>query len=85
MSDPVNNPKHYQLPGLDIQVLDVRAALLKTIPPNTDYDAVTSWSESWTYLTRMWSKNGLEDAKKARFYLDRVISILETQEMVNRC
>lgn len=85
MNDPVNKPTHYQLPGLGIQVLDVRSALLKTIPPNTDYDAVTSWSESWTYLTRMWGKNGLEDAKKARVYLDRVISILETEEMLDRC
>ena len=79
MNDMVNNPKHYQLPGLDVEVIDVRSSLLKTIPPNTPYEAVTSWSESWTYLTRMWSKNGLEDAKKAKFYLERMINIMENR------
>ena len=79
MNDMVNNPKHYQLPGLDIEVIDVRSSLLKTIPANTSYEAVTSWSESWTYLTRMWGKNGLEDAKKAKFYLERMINIMENQ------
>ena len=77
MSNMVNNPKHYQLPGLKIEVIDVRSSLLKTIPANTPYEAVTSWSESWTYLTRMWGKNGLEDAKKAKFYLERMINIME--------
>ena len=77
MNDMVNNPKHYQLPELNVEVIDVRSSLLKTIPANTSYEAVTSWSESWTYLTRMWSKNGLEDAKKAKFYLERMINIME--------
>ena len=77
MSDMVNNPKHYQLPELNVEVIDVRSSLLKTIPANTSYEAVTSWSESWTYLTRMWGKNGLEDAKKAKFYLERMINIME--------
>ena len=79
MSDMVNNPKHYQLPELNVEVIDVRSSLLKTIPANTSYEAVTSWSESWTYLTRMWGKNGLEDAKKAKFYLERMINIMENQ------
>lgn len=79
MNNPVNKPSHYQLQGLNLEVKDVRSALFKSIPPNTDYEAVAAWSESWTYLTRMWGKNGLEDAKKARFYLERMINIMENQ------
>ena len=75
--DMVNKPPHYVLPGLDIEVIDVRASLLKTIPPGMPYEAVTSWSEAWTYLTRMWGKNGIEDLKKAQVYIARQIKIME--------
>ena len=75
--DMVNKPPHYMLPGLDIEVIDVRSSLLKTIPPGTPYEAVTSWSEAWTYLTRMWGKNGIEDLKKAQVYIARQIKIME--------
>lgn len=76
--DSVYNPSHYQLPGLDgLEVMDVRSSLLKTIPEGVPYELVTSWNESWTYLTRMWGKNGLEDAKKAQVYLNRLIDLWE--------
>lgn len=76
--DSVYNPSHYQLPGLDgLEVMDVRSSLLKTIPEGVSYELVTSWNESWTYLTRMWGKNGLEDAKKAQVYLNRLIDLWE--------
>lgn len=75
--DMVNKPPHYMLPGLDIEVIDVRSSLLKTIPPGMPYEVVTSWSEAWTYLTRMWGKNGLEDLKKAQVYIARQIKIME--------
>ena len=76
--DVVNSPPHYQLIGLGIEFLDVRRALCASIPPGVNYYAVTSWSESITYLARMWGKNGLEDAKKARVYLDELIKTLES-------
>ena len=75
--DMVNKPPHYMLPGLDIEVIDVRSSLLKTIPPGMPYEAVTSWSEAWTYLTRMWGKNGIEDLQKAQVYIARQIKIME--------
>lgn len=78
--DMVNKPPHYMLPGLDIEVIDVRASLLKTIPPGMPYEAVTSWSEAWTYLTRMWGKNGIEDLKKAQVYIARQIAIMEASD-----
>lgn len=78
--DMVNKPPHYMLPGLDIEVIDVRSSLLKTIPPGMPYEAVTSWSEAWTYLTRMWGKNGIEDLKKAQVYIARQIAIMEASD-----
>ena len=76
--DSVYNPSHYQLPGLDgLEVMDVRSSLLQTIPEGVPYELVTCWNESWTYLTRMWGKNGLEDAKKAQIYLSRLIELWE--------
>lgn len=74
--DMVNAPPHYQLlPGVD--VISVRDAIFEKIPAGTTYDVVDCWSRSWEYLTRMWGKNQLEDAKKARFYLDRMIEKME--------
>lgn len=77
-TDAVHHPTHYQLPGLNgLEVMDVRSSLLQTIPEGVPYELVTCWNESWTYLTRMWGKNGLEDAKKAQVYLSRLIELWE--------
>lgn len=73
--DVVNNPKHYKLPGLDVEWIDVRSALLKTVPKNVPYEVVTAWSECITYLARMWGKNGTQDAEKAHFYLERMLKL----------
>lgn len=74
--DCVNSPSHYMLlPGVEVK--DVRAAILSKLPKGIDYNAVDEWSRAWEYLTRMWGKNGLEDAKKARVYLDWLIKTLE--------
>jgi len=78
--DPVNQPQHYKLPGLGVEWIDVRSALLKTIPAGVPYEVVTSWNEAITYLARMWGKNGLEDLKKAQFYINRAINLMETPE-----
>lgn len=74
--DPVNKPSHYALlPG--VEVIDVRDAIFAKMPIDVRHDIADCWSRSWEYLTRMWGKNGLEDAKKARFYLDRMIQKME--------
>ena len=77
--DMVNNPPHYQImPG--VEVIDVRKGLMDKIPSNVPFSQVDDWSRSWEYITRMWGKNGLEDAKKARFYLNRLIDAMESDE-----
>lgn len=76
-ADMVNNPPHYQImPG--IGVIDVRKALMGKIPSRVPFSQTDDWSRSWEYITRMWGKNGLEDAKKARFYLNRLIDGMES-------
>lgn len=75
--DPVNKPSHYQImPGFE--VYDVRMALMDKIE-GASHGAVDDWSRAWEYLTRMWGKNGLEDAKKSRWYLDKLIDKLEAE------
>lgn len=76
--DMVNHPPHYQLlPG--VEVYDVRVALLKKIPEDTPFNQVSDWDRATEYLMRMWNKNKnkLEDAKKARWYLDKLIADME--------
>lgn len=74
--DMVNSPPHYQvLPG--VEVLDIRKAMLAKIPSDVGYVAVSHWDRALEYLMRCWQKNGLEDTKKARFYLDQLIGELE--------
>lgn len=77
--DAVNAPSHYALlPG--VEVIDVRDALFAKMPVDVPHDVADCWSRSWEYLTRMWGKNGLEDAKKARFYLGRMIEKMESDK-----
>lgn len=71
--DAVDAPKHYRLPGLEVEWIHVRAALTRTIPPLVPHEIAGDWREAITYLARMWQKNGLEDAKKALFYLTKMI------------
>ena len=75
--DMVNRPKHYQLaPGLE--VYDLRQALAnKAQEQGVPHDQYSDWDRATEYLIRMWEKNGLEDAKKARWYLNKLIEKLE--------
>ena len=66
-SDPVN-PSHYkQLPAETIDIIE--AAITKA--PNNKA-AGLHW-QVLKYALRCWFKNGIQDLKKARWYLDRLI------------
>lgn len=60
--DLVNNPKHYTAGGIEC------------------YDFIESWDMSFPqgnvikYVTRYKLKGGVEDLKKARWYLDKLIA-----------
>lgn len=74
--DMVNKPKHYQLaPGLE--VYDLRQALAKKAQDQcVPHDQYSDWDRATEYLIRMWEKNEVEDAKKARWYLNKLIEKL---------
>jgi hypothetical protein len=66
-SDPVN-PSHYkQLPA---ETIDIIEAAIENAPSNKV--AGLHW-QVLKYALRCWFKNGIEDLKKARWYLDRLI------------
>ena len=75
-TDMVNSPPHYQLlPG--VEVYDVREAMLDKVPEGVPFSQVDDWSRATEYLMRMWQKNGIEDAKKARWYLNKLIEKMD--------
>ena len=71
-NDPVN-PQHYR--NYKIEVIEILEDAIRRAP-----DPVTG-SLQWQtlkYMLRLWDKDGpLQDAKKARWYLDRLITTLE--------
>ncbi len=74
--DPVNNPSHYQLlPG--VEVIDVLDALCNKLDKSESLVLTGAqnsyYAQMMGYLMRCMDKNGLQDMKKARFYLDRII------------
>jgi hypothetical protein len=74
MSDPVN-PQHYR--NYRTEVIDILEDAVARAP-----DAVKGSLQYQVlkYMLRLWDKDGpLQDAKKARWYLDRLISKLEPQ------
>lgn len=73
MSDPVNHPAHYELPG-GIECFDVILA-------SQGEEAAKGFcaGNAIKYLFRAPRKGGLEDHQKARWYLDKLIE-LESQD-----
>tara|TARA_R110000824_G_scaffold36080_1_gene112394 strand:+ start:410 stop:736 length:327 start_codon:yes stop_codon:yes gene_type:complete len=71
--DPVERPLHYNSSG--IECIDAMKAMSEgsDVPSHQAY----CWQNSFKYLWRWPYKNGLEDLKKARWYLDRLIVEVE--------
>jgi len=67
--DMVNSPSHYNESG--IECIDALQAML-----GKDFDAYLQGNIA-KYLWRYRYKNGIEDLKKAQWYLNRVVSNLE--------
>lgn len=71
-NDVISNPNHYKLDGLDIEVRDVVKSVLGTVGLVGFYKG-----NIIKYILRASKKNGLEDYKKARQYLDWLIEELD--------
>ena len=68
MSDNINHPSHYEIEGYEcIDAMEITQGR----------EAVKSFClcNAYKYLWRHKNKNGLEDLKKARWYLDRYITM----------
>ena len=72
--DMVNHPSHYTQGG--IECID---ALKAATVSKTGIEAVCT-ANAIKYLWRYEEKNGIEDVKKARWYIDRLIKELEEKE-----
>ena len=81
--DTVNKPKHYMLfdefqvksrakEGSGIEVRDVLEMLVLKLEPR-DGLFHSDYVQLMQYLMRFMDKNGVEDLKKARWYLDKMI------------
>src|SRR5437868_4413183 len=68
MTDPVSHPDHYTAGG--IETIDILKA--KLTPEQFEGFLLGNILK---YLTRARHKNGVEDLKKARWYLERLIGL----------
>lgn len=74
--DVVNHPAHYQARGVECIEAMEEASRNAELTPFCGY----LWLNAFKYLWRWPYKNGLEDLKKCRWYLDKLIGKLEDQE-----
>lgn len=72
-ADNINNPPHYNAAPLECIDAMEQMAVGCDIHPHAAY----CWQNSFKYLWRWPYKNGVEDLKKARWYIDRLITKLE--------
>ena len=73
-TDMVNHPSHYTQGG--IECID---ALKAATVSKTGIEAICT-ANAIKYLWRYEEKNGIEDVKKARWYIDRLIKELEEKK-----
>jgi hypothetical protein len=69
--DVVTKPPHYNNAG--IECIDAMEAMVEGA--KVDPHAAYCWQNSFKYLWRWPYKNGLEDLKKAHWYLTRLIQM----------
>mgnify|MGYP003151696459 FL=1 len=67
MSDPVNHPAHYT--GGSIECIDAIEAAVASLPG----PQAVSTGAAIKYLWRWKVKGGVEDLRKARWYIDHLI------------
>lgn len=72
MADMVNHPAHYKA-GNGMEVIDVIEAFTAELMGS---DAVCT-GNAIKYILRWYKKNGIEDLKKARWYINRLIEMHE--------
>lgn len=76
VADNVNHPSHYTFGG--IELIDVWEATMSNEALQGLYKG-----NVMKYLWRYEHKNGLEDLRKAEFYLKRLIATVEKGELIS--
>jgi len=77
--DSVNKPKHYMLFANEgIEVRDVIEKLVEKLEWTPNLMCVADYVQLMQYLMRFMDKNGVEDLKKAKWYLDKLIEAYES-------
>ena len=74
MSNNVNHPNHYQS-ETGIEVIDV----IKAFTSELSGEEAFCIGNAIKYVCRYSKKNGVEDLEKAKWYIDRAISIRKTE------
>jgi len=67
-SDPIN-PSHYK--HLPAEAIDIIMAAIAKAPSN---QSAFLQGQVIKYILRCWSKKGIEDVRKAKWYLDRLVN-----------
>jgi hypothetical protein len=75
MHDPINNPAHYADNFGGIQCIDA----IETSMSTEEFKGFLKGNVQ-KYVWRYSQKNGAEDLKKAKWYLERLISLREYEE-----
>lgn len=77
MSDVINHPAHYETAGIEC---------IEAMELTQGREAVKDFClcNAYKYLWRHKNKNGLEDLKKARWYLDRYITMQDEDDKAVR-
>lgn len=75
LNDNVNHPKYYKS-DTGLETITVIRAFTEEL---TGMEAVDT-ANVLKYMCRWKKKNGIEDLKKARWYLNNLISYVETEE-----
>ncbi len=77
--DTVHRPKHYML--FEEHGIEVRDVIEKLVEKFGNIPAglfISDYVQMMQYLMRFMDKNGVEDLKKARWYLDKMINSYES-------
>lgn len=80
----VDKPKHYMLfEEYGIEVRDVMELLAGQLD-DAGYSGmlVSDYIQAMQYLMRWHNKNGLEDIKKAQFYLNKIVEQLDPENIL---
>ncbi|BCG57472.1 DUF3310 domain-containing protein [Paenibacillus sp. URB8-2] len=74
MNDPVNHPQHYT--AGNIECIDGIESAIEGLPPDEAYCIGTAIK----YLWRWKRKGGVEDLRKAQWFINRVIAKEDNHE-----